>query len=435
LSAARLSTWTQVRHNLSVAAEQKWADRSKERRMPGTFAILPRKAIVQTSHQDRRRGTSKIAALVFGAVMACQATTAGAATDGDIAQVVGRNIEAMLAKDGIGGAAVAVRMGGRALFFNYGMADVARKRPVTSDALFNLGSVAKVFDTALLMQAVLEGELRLDDPVTKYVPALRKGGDVRRITLGQLASYTSGFALPQDNPPWPLRIYSRDDFIKVLVEWKADDKHQPGKQMIYSHSGFLLLHLAFEGRYGIPYGELMQQRLLGPLGLASTALPVPPVDAAFPRGRLAPALVERAVQGYDGDGKPVGVPGNLQGFFRWLGAGQMYASARDMAVFLAANLDELPGHRTLQMAMRVAQQGIFPLHPQVMQALSWEAYQGDITIVDKNGGLDNATSYIGMAPGEKIGVVILANRGQQDAPKAGRTILRELAQIAATARH
>jgi beta-lactamase class C len=373
--------------------------------------------------------------ILLGALMVCQATAAHAETESAIAQVVARNIQSMMPKDGVGGAAVAVRMGGRTLFFNYGKADLARDRPVTSDSLFNLGSVAKVFDTALLMQAVLAGEVRLDDPVAKYIPELQKGGDIRRITLGQLASYTSGFALPQDNPPWPLRIYTLDDFIKVLIEWKADAKHQPGRQMIYSHSGFLLLHIALERRFGIPIGELMQQRLLGPLGLDSTALPVPPVDAAFPRGRLAPALVERAVQGYGGDGKPVGAPGNLQGFFRWLGAGQMYASTRDMAAFLAANLDELPGHRTLQMAMRVAQQGIFPLYENVMQALSWEVHQGDIAIVDKNGGLDNATSYIGVVPSEKIGVVILINRGQQNAPKAGRTILRELAQTAESGRH
>jgi beta-lactamase class C len=46
----------------------------------------------------------------------------------------------------------------------------------------------------------------------------------------------------------------------------------------------------------------------------------------------------RAVQGYALDGTPIGGPGDLQGYYHWLGTGQIYASARDMAVFLAANL-------------------------------------------------------------------------------------------------
>jgi beta-lactamase class C len=84
-----------------------------------------------------------------------------------------------------GGAAIAVRISGRTLFFNRGMADQATKRPLTSDSLFNLASLGKVFDATLLALAVREGELSLDDPVDKYVTELRQGGDIRKVTLGQ----------------------------------------------------------------------------------------------------------------------------------------------------------------------------------------------------------------------------------------------------------
>ena len=56
-----------------------------------------------------------------------------------------------------------------ALFFNYGLADQAAKRPVTSDSLFNVGSVRKIFEATLVAQGVLRGEIRLDDPVARYV--------------------------------------------------------------------------------------------------------------------------------------------------------------------------------------------------------------------------------------------------------------------------
>jgi beta-lactamase class C len=85
-----------------------------------------------------------------------------------------------------------VRIDGKTEFFNYGLADAAENRPVTSDSIFNLASVGKLFATTLLAQAVKQGELSLDDPVAKYVTELERGGDIRRVTLGQLASHTSG---------------------------------------------------------------------------------------------------------------------------------------------------------------------------------------------------------------------------------------------------
>ncbi len=89
-----------------------------------------------------------------------------------------------------GGVAVAVHVDGRTLFMNFG--DAAPGRPVTSDSLFNLASIGKVFVSTLLAQAVKQGDVALDDPVAKYVTELQRGGDIKRVTLGQLASHTSG---------------------------------------------------------------------------------------------------------------------------------------------------------------------------------------------------------------------------------------------------
>lgn len=94
-------------------------------------------------------------------------------------------------------------MVGKTSFFNYGMADNAQNRPVTAYSIFNLGSVEKVFATTLLAQGVKQGELSLDDSVAKYVTELQRDGDIRRITLGQLASHTSGLPrVPQQYETW-----------------------------------------------------------------------------------------------------------------------------------------------------------------------------------------------------------------------------------------
>src|SRR5262245_62866747 len=195
-----------------------------------------------------------MAAAVMTAVLAAAmmpAATAARADDAEVERLVRQHVQPMLIA--AGGMAVAVHIEGRTLFFNYGLADVARKEPITSDALFNLASVGKVFISTLLAQAVEQGEVALDDPVAKYVAELQQGGDIRKVTLGELATHTSGLhRTPQQYEPAHRGQYSLPDFIRYLNAWQADEGHEPGKQDIYSNTGFVLLPLALQRRFDTP---------------------------------------------------------------------------------------------------------------------------------------------------------------------------------------
>jgi len=179
----------------------------------------------------------------------------------------------------------------------------------------------------------------------------------------------------------------------------------------------VLLRVALERRFNTRFAALMHQRLTGPLGMTSTALPLPR------------DLLGRTVQGYGPNGRPVGRPGMEGGTFEWPGSGQIYSSSRDMATFLAANLGELPGHEPIQNAMAFAHQGVFTVSQRLTIGLAWQIVSaGNFTIIDKNGGLNNTSTYIGFVPRRKLGVVILVNRGKQYATGIGRQILHTLAQ-------
>ena len=227
------------------------------------------------------------AAVTAASLAACAiipAATAARADDAEVERIVRQHVQPMLIA--AGGMAIAVHMDGRTLFFNYGMADVARKEPITSDVLFNLASVTKVFLSTLLAQAVKRGEVALEDPVAKYVTELQQGGDIRKVTLGELASHTSGLTrLPQQYEPWHRGPYKLSDFIRYLNSWEADDAHAPGKQELYSNTGFFLLALALQRRFNTPIAKLMEARVLAPLGMSSTVWPVPTANG---RGQLAP---------------------------------------------------------------------------------------------------------------------------------------------------
>jgi beta-lactamase class C len=352
-------------------------------------------------------------------VIAALLGVAGVRGQASVEAIIGQNVRPLLAQNGRdGGLAVAVRIDGRTEFFNYGFANLSRNERVTADSIFNLGSVGKLFATTILAEAVKRGELSLDDPVAKYVTELHRGGDVRRITLGQLASHTSGLpGHPDQYEKWHRGKYKWPDFVRFLNAWKADPKHEPGKQYLYSDTGMVLLRIALQRRFNTPFARLMHQRITGPLGMTSTALPLPR------------NMLNRAVQGYSSQGRSIGAPGMEGGAFEWPGSGQIYSPARDMATFLAANMGELANHDPLESGMALAQQPVFTVNPHFSQALAWQDVRsGNLTILDKNGGLPNTSTWIGFTPQRKIGVVLLCNRGNQPATRIGRQILHALAQ-------
>ena len=135
------------------------------------------------------------------------------------------------------------------------------------------------------------------------------------------------------------------------------------------------------------------------------------------------------MQGYSPQDQPLGKPGMEGGDFQWRGSGQIYSSSRDMATFLAANIGELAGHAPIEDAMAFAQQPVFTVSQRLSIGLAWQIVSGgNLRILDKNGGLNNTSTYIGFAPERKLGVVILVNRGRQHPTGIGRQILHTLAQ-------
>jgi beta-lactamase class C len=293
-------------------------------------------------------------AMRFLIVVFVMALTVGQPCAGPLHEkIVARQIHAIVPSDGAGGVAVVLRLGGHTSFFNYGWADRANEKPVTSDSLFNLASLRKVFEATLLARSVRDCDLGLDDPVAKYISELQSGGDIRRVTLGQLATHTSGLLLPQDHPPWPTWSYTLPEFVRTLNAWKTEK--EPGEEHVYTHAGFILLQLAMERRYGKPIDVLIEQRLLQLLHMTSTFLPR---GEDSPRGRLFPRDKKRAVQGYGNNSELIDHPGEQRSYYHWSGTGQMFSSPRDMAIFLAANLGELPTQPALNKAIALAHRGV-----------------------------------------------------------------------------
>jgi beta-lactamase class C len=360
-----------------------------------------------------------------------RAPAAGSAMDTRIENIVSSYLAPAVTADHPGGLAVAVYVAGRIRFFSYGLADQATKRPVTPDSLFNVASVRKLFEATLVALGTLRGELRLDDPVSKYVPELH-GDYISRVTIGELVTHTSGLLLATDHPPWPDETYSLDEFIAVLNAWIPQAGEQPGQQRIYTHAGYVLLQLALERRYGLPIGELIEDRILKPLGMNSTLIPERGPDN---RAVMGAAFAQRAVQGYSDQGMPIGPPGGQQSYYDFAGTGQMFSTARDLSIFMVACLGGERADPQLHDALQMTQREMFRVDQVYGQAMAWETIDVDgVGVLDKPGGLNNASAYVGLVPARKIGVLLLANRGEFPHEIARNRLLPALSRLAGAGR-
>jgi len=110
--------------------------------------------------------------------------TASARADRFFASVVGRNAP--------GGAVIVIQHGTVLLRKAYGLADLRRRTPLTTEHLFHIGSIGKQFTAILILMLCDEHKLRLDDTISRYLPQLPPWSN--RITIRQLLNHTSGLA-------------------------------------------------------------------------------------------------------------------------------------------------------------------------------------------------------------------------------------------------
>src|SRR5262245_13521875 len=189
-----------------------------------------------------------------------------------VAQAAGRDpvrdfVTAYIARNRMPGVALMVRSQGRVVRAEgYGMANLEHRVPVKPETVFQSGSIGKQFTAMAVMTLVEEGKLALDDPVSKYLdaPSRWKG-----ITVRHLLTHTSGLGdYPED---FPLQVdHTEDEELKMAMAQKL--LFTPGEKWEYSNLGYLTLGVLIHRVSGQFYGDLLAERVFGPLGMTRTRI-------------------------------------------------------------------------------------------------------------------------------------------------------------------
>ena len=266
------------------------------------------------------------------------------------------------------------------------------------DSLFELGSVSKTFTGLMLAQMVVQGKVRLDEPVRELLPAgtVTKPTD-SEITLLDLATHHSGL------PPMPDN-FDRADKVNRYADYGPQQlyaylaSHGVAKPVdatfIYSNLGVGLLGQALADRSGKSYAAQLRDEITGPLGMTDTVL------------KLSDEQQRRFLPGYDEKHRPV------RAFERdgaMAGAVAIRSTAGDMMTYLEANLHpEKAG--PLSGALELSHQ----LHERASRgqqiALMW-GYNADTGTYWHNGATSGFTSHAFFNPRMDSAVVVLLNSG------------------------
>lgn len=292
------------------------------------------------------------------------------------------------------GLSIGVFQNGKSSTFNHGTTVLGKKRAPTEHTLYPIASITKTFTGSLLALAAVEGKLKLDDDVRKFLkddfPNLEFQG--HPIRLHDLLDHRSGLPLTLGDrhysihrlvDPHPLKEFY-EDLRRVTLNTR------PGEKFQYSNAAAQLAGYILETVYGVPFEQLVKEKIVRPLGMKETAITL----SAREHSRLA--------GGYDDAGKSfVPPPDDLQA------AGGLKSSVADLLKYARWHIAEADE------AVKLSHAPVFTEN-NYAAALNWQILKAHgRRLVWQEGNVPGFTSYLILEPELKIALVILTNESDR----------------------
>ncbi len=285
----------------------------------------------------------------------------------------------------------------------YGLANRERGIAADADTIYRIASISKVFTSIAVMQLRDAGAVSLDAPLSTYLPWFsiqgETGSDVP-VTLRGILTHTSGLPREAAFPYWEENEFPTHDEIVHTIP-SQELAHPAATRWKYSNLGFTLAGEVIEAVSGKSYSDYLNELILGPLGMESTAVEVPEKL----RDRLAVGYGRR----FPEIGRAVRPFSDLKGV---TAAGGLCSSVRDLSRFAAFLLNPSANPDVLRPATLRQMQRVHWLRP------DWRGgwglgfgitRQGERDLVGHGGWLAGYQSALSTCPSEGLAVIALCN--------------------------
>jgi len=284
----------------------------------------------------------------------------------------------------------------------FGMANMEWDIPNQSDTKHRLGSITKQFTSMLILQLVEQGKLKLNVPITTYLPDYNKSnGD--KITIHHLLTHTSGTpnytAFPGFFKNSSRDPYTPEEFVKVFAD--STLQFTPGEKFNYSNSGYFLLGVIIEKVTGKTYEQVLQENILTPLKMNNTGY-----------DHHSTILKNRA-SGYEKNGKAYRNANYLDMSIPYA-AGSLYATVEDLYLWdQALYTNKLLSKKYMDLLFTKhipAFGGHYGYGWGVNKVPNGEA-NDSLKVISHGGGINGFNTLISRIPADKNLIVLFNNTG------------------------
>lgn len=149
-----------------------------------------------------------------------------------------------------------------------GFADVENKVKATENSKYRIGSISKSFTAALILKAIEEKKLDLNQTIDTWFPSIKNS---ERITVHNLLNHRSGihnFTDDADYTTWNTKPKTEEEMLETII--KAGTDFEPDSKAQYSNSNYVLLSYILEKTNKKTYAQLLQRDIVNPIGLKNT---------------------------------------------------------------------------------------------------------------------------------------------------------------------
>jgi D-alanyl-D-alanine carboxypeptidase len=319
---------------------------------------------------------------------------------------------------GVVGVSLAVSAPGQGVsLFSSGLGERFKKVPMRPDHIFRIASCTKTFIATGLHLLVDDGEVDLDEPISRWFPEIAKAGEM---PVRILLNHRSG--LPDFETSMPMisdKTWTGDEIVKFAFEHGV--RKEPWHGMEYSNTGYVLAGRIIEHVTGKPYADHLRKRIFEPLGMKDTWVGT---YENFPLEREARGYMhadddEKPQWDVSGAGDPVDGVWDATEWFPLSGAnaaGDMLSTPRDIVTFLNALFDgRIVSQKQLAEMKDNIKPATFPGSNVVANGHGLLVMRyGDIDVKGHLGQIPGHTSIMGRDEKTGVTAMLIQNSGAGD---------------------